>query len=146
MGQILFIPGALIAGGAILGGIIVGLLYVVGIFGSTKKSNTKEAEQANEYVIQALKEKIEVLEQKVEEGSTRLQETNKRLDLLQGENQSLRDVLQGKDAATKEYRAEVQKTMVRAEQILNLTQQTHQNVERLYQVIEKFLETAGQKP
>lgn len=146
MGTVIALPAALFAIGIILGGAVIGFLYLFGVFGQAKSKDIKSAKDAADFVIEALKEKIAILEQKIIDTGTSLVETNKRLDTLQVENTSLKEVLQGRDKTTQEYQAEARKTFAVADQVFkgvtesNLKiDKVNKNVERLATAIEKHL-------
>lgn len=126
------LPAVLIAIGAIAGGTFTGFLYLAGVFGKAKVDNFKDAEKANQYVITALQQKIGILEKDMTDMGTRL-------DTLQVENKTFRDVLTGRDPQTILFQQQGFEAMKAVPEILDLTRNTNKNIERLFDLIEKHL-------
>lgn len=123
--DILGIPTLVISIGAIIGGVIVGIFYLIGLFGKIRRSNNEDANEANEFVIKSLKEKIEILQQQMLDATNNLIATNKRLDELQHENRLLREILQGKDSITQQYYQAGYESMTTIKDLVEITKSNH---------------------
>jgi predicted RNase H-like nuclease (RuvC/YqgF family) len=134
----LSIPAVLVAIGTIIGGVIIGFFYFIGLFGSTKRTFTKEAEEANKYVIESFKQKMEVLE-------SRVTELDQKVTALQIENKSLRDVLQGKDEQTKNFQEKGFIAFQQLENTLAISSVNHEDIEKLYKLIERLIQNIEKK-
>lgn len=138
--DLLTIPAVLISLGAILGGVVVGVFYIIGLFGGAKEKNRRDGEDAQAFVINSFKEKIEVLEAKVAAQDVLIKDNAKKLDQLIGENKILKDTLQGRDAETQRFQNMGFEVMSKTLPIMmERINTTNRNVEMLYKAIEKHL-------
>lgn len=96
----LLVPATLVAIGAIIGGSLIGVLYLVGIFGKTKADQRKEAEEANQYVIKSLQQQVEELEKRVDKQREDLDSALKQIESLRKENYTLQELV---SSALKDY-------------------------------------------
>lgn len=93
MEALLAIPAVLITIGAVIGGTITGFFYFIGLFGKAKSQNTKQAEDANQYVIKSLQQKVQVLEDTLLIQQKAIAENTKELVILKGENKTLQELV-----------------------------------------------------
>lgn len=93
MNTILDLPTTLLAIGTLFGGAVVGLLYVVGLIGGKREKNIRTAEEANEYVIKSLQEKIIILEEKTADQQRVIEQHTKEIEFLKGQNKTLEELV-----------------------------------------------------
>lgn len=134
----------------ILGGVISGLLYLIGVFGSTrqhsKKDNLKIAKDAADFVTDSLEKKVKVLEQALTDQAKQILDMSNQLHQLIGENKILKDLLQGRDENTQLVQQLGMDVMTKTVPLLvETTTKTNENVERLAEAIEKHLVQMGKK-
>ena len=146
----LFSPATILTILGILGGVIVGVLYLVGIFGDTKKKYQKDdlkvARDTANFVIEALEKKVTILEGTVAEQSKQIKDLSIQIHQLIGENKTLKDLLQGRDMASQEIRKMQLKTMNETlPYLVTTTTKTNENVERLAEAIEQHLVQMAEK-
>ena len=115
----------LVSIGVVLGLVVGGFFIFVKYWSSEKKDTEKDADQAADRLIKILGDNIKVLESKVQTLEKQQHETHREIIKLQGENTNMREILQGRDA--------------RSIEMYSLVKTTNENVERLYQVVDKHL-------
>jgi len=125
-------PDILLDIAAIASVIIGGIFAIIGALDRVSKGRKNELDSTETRLIDALKLQVETLEKKVEEQWTMIEETKKRVEALTQENTTMRKILQGRDVETVE-------SVRRTKEILELSKENSKNIERLYQLIEKYL-------
>lgn len=132
MGELLKTVGTILglfaAGSAVIGGVISGILYVLGYW---KRGKNDEGER----LIGILQDTVTTLEKKVDDQkkehdeiltdfTKQMEQLTKKVDHLEKENETLRDVLQGRDEQT-------QKFYKKAFESMELAGETHQLIKTM---------------
>lgn len=134
METILTAPDSLLGWITLVGFVFLGAVAAWGQWRKASQANEKEADDASDRVIKLLKEQVDALEKKVDEQETLLKETKQRLDTLISENKLLREVLQGRDAATVAFQGRVLDA-------ITFHQQTAQTVSNINENVQKLINT-----
>lgn len=124
---------------------ILGLFAIFGILDRAKKQQLKESQDLSREIIDSLKEKINLLEGSILGQRSELDKFRGQLIQLSAENQTMKDLLQGRDQSTLSFQTKGLETMDRVEEMFVLVQDTNKNVERLYEAIEKHLKHLEKK-
>lgn len=126
--------------------ILAWLGLAVGAYFYLKKAKNDGTEEAQGQSNKTLRDLVEDQNKKlvwqtnkIEELEEHIKGIKKRLDSYETENNTLREILQGRDKATQEYQAEARATFKKADQIFEIVATTHKDVERLYKAIERHL-------
>ena len=103
---------------------------------------------ADKELITTLQEQVKTLKEKAEGAETRSLNTQMDFEKLKTENQTLREILQGRDATTLEFQKAGMDAIKRAEASYALIEKTFTlvsshtaSIEKLYKAIEKHLAT-----
>lgn len=110
---------------------ILGALSIYGFFVKTKRDSKKEADAADDRLITLLQGQVNALQTKVNTQEKTIADITEKLDQLVIENRTLRDVLQGRDAAAQAYQSKGLEAFKTAEEVLNIVKRTESNVDRL---------------
>ena len=148
MDEISSFLGIAITAGSAFGVVVVGVLYLLGIIKGKKDGE-------DDRLIGLLKETVDALETKVnkqkQDHDHTATELTKKIDnltvevgKLKEENHTLRDVLQGRDEATRKFYAESLKAMSLAgethtivKELLDTRTETNENIKALIDLISK---------
>lgn len=117
--------------GGVLVVVVVGALYVVGLW-KGKKDN------ADDRLINILKETVDALEEKVTKQGQEIEELTEEVAELRRDNKHYLDVLQGRDAQTQEFYKQSFESM-------KVSKETHALVTSLASTLEKLTEVLQAK-
>lgn len=126
--------------------VIVPAVALVVIF--YKYGTNKAAKESNEILrglIDDQRDEILKLREKLHGHGNDIQNLQLSLGKLTGENKTLRELLQGRDENTVLFQKQGFEAMKRSEEIFKLSMETNKNVEKLYRVIEKYLNIMEKK-
>lgn len=135
------------------GSAIIGILAIVGVFDWRQKANGKEADKLEDRIKELYREQISEQDRKIETLQQDVVNLKQKTVKLETENVILKDLLQGRDTDSKEYRERAQKSMdlieklseiaiingKKSDAIMRVVEASSKNVERLAVAIEKHL-------
>jgi uncharacterized protein YlxW (UPF0749 family) len=119
-----YIPSASLSWASFIAVIIIGIASAINIIDRVMNQRRKEESLADDRLINLLKEQVSSLEKKLTELQKMLSDTQIRLETLIAENQTLREVLQGKDELTREFQRQGFEAIKRSNEILDIVIRT----------------------
>lgn len=121
----------------IAGILITGSFVLLQAFGKGILRVRKESDDADDRLIGLLQGTVSELDRKV----ALLEKVNQQMQIdltkLQTENETMKSILQGRDAATLTFQKAGVESMKRTEAILTIVTDTNRNVEKLVALLEK---------
>ncbi|KKP44970.1 hypothetical protein A2366_02470 [Candidatus Woesebacteria bacterium RIFOXYB1_FULL_33_9] len=128
--------------------IILGIFALISLLDKSLNNRRKMISDADKELITTLQEQVKTLKEKAEGAETRSLNTQMDFEKLKTENQTLREILQGRDATTLEFQKAGMDAIKRAEASYALIEKTFTlvsshtaSIEKLYKAIEKHLAT-----
>lgn len=133
------IPNTLTGWLGLTGIIIFGAFGIFGLIDQGLRKHRKDGDEAEDRVITLLKEEVAQLTKKVNDGEAWRKDAELRMERVISENKTLRDVLQGRDKQTLEYKKSGMDAMARVKETHEMVVTMNRNIERLATSIEKFV-------
>lgn len=126
----------------VIGIIVTGVFSAINIFDRQRKKRQKANDEADDRLVNILKDTVAGLEKKVETMGKQLADQARKILKLETENETMTKVLQGRDADAKNLyeNAKVAKNITEENRKLLLG--ANKNIERLAAAIEKHLDNA----
>ena len=127
--------------------VLMGGFAGYGVFDRERKKREKEGDEADDRLISLLKGTVESLEKQVNKMQSQVSELSTKVQKLQTENDMLRGILQGRDSNTKKIQDEMveniqrnKETLATVKEISSANKTTNENIEKLYELMNRHLE------
>ncbi len=141
-------PTSVIGLASMISVIVLGLFALINLIDKGMSSRRKLITDADKELITTLQEQVKVFKEKAESAESIARNTQIEFEKLKTENQTLREVVQGKDLTSLEFQKAGLEAIKRAEVSYQLIEKTFTlvsgqtaSIEKLYKAIEKHLAT-----
>lgn len=124
---------------------IAGMFALFGIFDKTRRERNKMNDDADDRLINLLQQTVGELEKKVNQADDDIKGLTKEIEGLKAKNQTLMDVLQGKDNVTQEFYKQAYDVFGVAKETNGLVKQTNVNIEKLISLMNEHLKVIESK-
>lgn len=118
---------------------VIGVFAVVGIFDKQKRERKKEQDDADDRLIKLLQQTVTELETKVNKYDADIQNLTKAVTELKTKNQTLLDILQGRDENTQDFYKNANEAIGVAKETNGIVKKTNENIEQLIGLMDRHL-------
>ncbi len=123
---------------------LLGLFALWGIFDKAKKQLNTEKDKMELDVINLLKEQVEALEKKVNNQEKTIRDLQGKVLKFEGENTILKNLLQGRDEESAEFKKKGFEAMERTQHVERIMERVEKNLAAITEII-KFQVTVSPK-
>ncbi len=135
----------------VLTSVVGAVVVVLNVLDKKLKEREALSDNLQEKIKKLYQEESAAQDSKIQEQAVKIKDLGERLATVEGENKTMRSILQGTDANSTEYRKRVEATLILVDQlakiialngtktdaILKLSEKTNENIEKLIRAIGK---------
>lgn len=141
MVNFLGLPTTIIGWATTIGFIVTGIFALITLFDRGRKQKQDDTDRADDRLINLVKETNVELEKKVKVLQDSDVEKGNLISKLQGKNELLEKIFQGRDDQTQQFQKQGFEAMKKTEIVIKEMVGINKNIERLAEVIERHLES-----